>query len=278
MSMPVVVRKVWQHNLDEEVSAILRALPDYPFVAMDTSFPGRVFTSQILTPYQLMKLNVESTKLIQLGIALCDVNGNLAICDANDEKSCCCWEFNFRGFDQHIQFYNKESIELLNRQEIDFQKNRDMGIDPSVFRKLMSKCDLLHNSQISWFTFDSAYDFGYFVRLLRYKENLPLYVGDFLLLVEDYFGGAVFDIKHMIKYCDGLFGGLERVAKTLGVYRVVGKSHQAGSNSLLTLQTFMKLKQVYFNGRSTFAGRFQVCYSRLTRNRKHQLMFFGIEK
>ena len=93
-----------------------------------------------------MKLNVESIKLIQLGIALCDVNDNLAIWDANDEKSCCCWEFNFRSFDQHIQFYNKESIELLNRQEIDFHNNRDMGIDPFVFQKQMLNCDLLYNS------------------------------------------------------------------------------------------------------------------------------------
>ena len=98
--------------------------------------------------------------------------------------------------------------------------------------------------------FDSAYDFGYFVRLLPYQQNLLHYVSDFLLLVDDYFGGAVFDIKHMIKYCDGLYEGLERVAKTLRVYRVVGNSHHAGSNSLLTLQTSMKLKQMYFNGRS----------------------------
>lgn len=71
-----------------------------------------------------------------------------------------------------------------------------------------------------------------------------------MLLVKDYFGGAVFDVKHMIKYYNGLYGGLERVANILGVYRVARKSHQTGSNSLLTLQTFMKLKEVYFNGRS----------------------------
>ncbi|KAE8036956.1 hypothetical protein FH972_009587 [Carpinus fangiana] len=124
MTPPVIVRKVWQHNLDEE----------------------------------LMKLNVESTKL-----ALRDVNSNLTICDASGEKSCCCWEFNFKGFDQHIEFYNKESIALLNRQGIDFHKNRDMGIDPFVFQELMLNCDLLYNSRISWFTFDTAYDFGYFI-------------------------------------------------------------------------------------------------------------------
>lgn len=40
------------------------------------------------------------------------------------------------------------------------------------------------------------------------------------------------------------------VAKTLGLDRVAGSIHGAGSDSLLMLQTFMKLNGMYFNGHS----------------------------
>ncbi|KAE8036955.1 hypothetical protein FH972_009586 [Carpinus fangiana] len=207
---------------------------------MDTNFLGRVFASQILSPYQLMKLNDDSTKIIQVGLARCDANGNLALCADNGVESCCCWEFNFWGFFQGVHLYNTKSIECSHTKSIELL----------IFRKV------LINSRINWVTFDGAYDFGYLFKMLLgvtklgYEETLPHHLSDFMDLVKDFFGDLVFDVKHMIKYCDGLYGGLERVAKTLGVYRVIGKSHQAGSNSLLTLQTFMKLMQVYFNGRS----------------------------
>jgi CCR4-NOT transcription complex subunit 7/8 len=239
MALPVIVREVWQHNLEEEVHAIMRALPHHRFVAMDTEFPGHVFASQQLSPYQLMKVNVDATNIIQLGIALCDANG----------ESSRFWEFNFRDFDDRIASRNTESIELLKRQGIDFNKNRLMGIDSLDFARLILKCGLLRNSRITWVTFHGGYDFGYFIRILIRRRELPRDLSVFMNLLKYFFGVNVFDVKQMIKSCDGLFGGLERVAKALGVHRAAGKSHQAGSDSLLTLQTFMKLKDVYFNGR-----------------------------
>ena len=34
------VREVWQDNLDEEMEIIRGMVDDYPFLAMDTEFPG----------------------------------------------------------------------------------------------------------------------------------------------------------------------------------------------------------------------------------------------
>ncbi|CAL9781197.1 unnamed protein product, partial [Musa acuminata subsp. burmannicoides] len=55
------------------------------------------------------------------------------------------------------------------------------------------------------------------------------------------------DLKHMMRGCKGLSGGLEKVASTLGVPRQAGKSHQAGSDSLVTCQVYLKMKQRFFD-------------------------------
>ncbi|KAF7835550.1 putative CCR4-associated factor 1-like protein 11 [Senna tora] len=90
-----------------------------------------------------------------------------------------------------------------------------------------------------------SHDFGYLMKILIGRE-LPYHLHEFNSLVVHYFGPRIYDMKHMMKFCNGLYGGLESLAKTLKVDRVTGKSHQAGSNSRLTLETFMKLKDVYF--------------------------------
>ena len=52
----------------------------------------------------------------------------------------------------------------------------------------------------------------------------------------------MYDVKHMIKFRDGVYGGLNTVAALLKVERI-GTCHQAGSDSLLTCSVFMKLKE-----------------------------------
>lgn len=57
----------------------------------------------------------------------------------------------------------------------------------------------------------------------------------------------VYDIKYLMKFCDNLHGGLSKLAETLDVARI-GPQHQAGSDSLLTSATFLKLADTFFSG------------------------------
>jgi CCR4-NOT transcription complex subunit 7/8 len=250
---PITVREVWQHNLEHEFSEIARVLPQHRFVALDTEFPGHVFPVTCrnrtqLSPaenYLSMKRNVDSTKIIQLGLSLCDASGD----------SCYVWQFNFKDFSKENDLFNPDSIALLERQGIDFQKNREKGVDSVDFARLIKQIGLLRNRTITWSTFHGAYDFGYLIKILMGRE-LPIDLMGFMGLVVHFFWYRVFDIKNMIRLCDGLYGGLESVAKALGVDRVAGSSHQAGSDSLLTLHTVMKLKDGRFFGK--FLSEFQL--------------------
>lgn len=56
---------------------------------------------------------------------------------------------------------------------------------------------------------------------------------------------SVYDIKYLMKFCDNLHGGLNKLAELLDVARI-GPQHQAGSDSLLTSATFMKLAEKHF--------------------------------
>ncbi|KAI8564568.1 hypothetical protein RHMOL_Rhmol03G0190900 [Rhododendron molle] len=252
LKKPVMIREVWARNLEDELFLIDHILPCYPYIAMDTEFPGTIYSPAIekhqlshLSPdqnYSVMKANVDALKLIQLGLTLSDSGGNLP-----GTHCSYVWEFNFRDFNMDVDSHNPDSIALLKQQGIDFQRNMKYGIDSARFGRLVLGSRIL-SPMVNWITFHGAYDFGFLLKILtgrRLPEDLSMFMG----LVNTYFGGAVYDMKHMMRNCDGLYGGLERVAKTLGVDRVAGKSHQAGSDSLLIMQTLVKLIASYFGGK-----------------------------
>ncbi|PIA46072.1 hypothetical protein AQUCO_01600386v1 [Aquilegia coerulea] len=230
----IEIRKVWAHNIVGEFNLITSLLPQLPFISFDTEFPGTVYPPQNLhlpssELYESVKKNVNATNIIQIGITL------------SNGKTHYVWEFNFKDFNlSRGDLHNPDSINMLRDQGIDFEKNAQEGIASEKFIYLMLCSGLLRNSKVTWVGFHTSYDFGYLIKMLN-GGKLPDHLKEFVHAVRWNFGGRVYDIKHMMKECEGLYGGLERVAKVLGVERTSGKCHEAGSDSLLTLQTFFKM-------------------------------------
>ncbi|XP_034888835.1 probable CCR4-associated factor 1 homolog 11 [Populus alba] len=249
-SKPVHLREVWADNLVYEFFLIKEAISRFPLVALDTEFPGTIFqlnrdksSLSHATPYEnycLMKWNVDLLKIIQLGMTLSDSHGNLPSFGTEFHYA---WQFNFRDFNIKHDHHNEESIELLERQGIDLKKNREKGIDSLDFGRLILSSGLVsNNSSITWITFHGAYDFGFLIKILT-KRELPSDMRSFLGMMRFFFGVRVYDTKFVMGCISGLHGGLERVALLLGVERIRGRRHQAGSDSLLTLQTFVRFKE-----------------------------------
>ncbi|KAI3419526.1 uncharacterized protein J3R85_013027 [Psidium guajava] len=249
-SKPILIRTVISSNLEFEFGLIRSVVDRYPIISMDTEFPGTVIRpgpgGRPLPPesnYGLLKANVDRMHMIQIGVTLSDGEGNLPDFGT---KYVYIWEFNFRDFDVARDAQNPDSVAMLRNQGINFEMNRLMGAESVRFGELLMSSGLVCNDEVSWVTFHCAYDFGYLVKTLT-QRDLPDRLEEFLNLVRIYFGPKVFDVKHLIRFCENLYGGLDRVCTALGVERIVGQSHQAGSDSLLTLHAFHKIRKVHFS-------------------------------
>ena len=208
---------------------------------MDTEFPGVVarpigeFKSSSDYQYQLLRCNVDLLKIIQLGVTFMDDKGNLP-------DGITTWQFNFK-FNLTEDMYAEDSVDLLQNSGIQFEKHEQEGIDPMHFAEMMLVSGLVLMDNVKWLSFHSGYDFGYLINLLT-SQNLPKSEGEFFELLKTYFPN-VYDVKYLMKSCKNLKGGLQEVANELEVRRV-GPQHQAGSDALLTGQTFFRMKEMFF--------------------------------
>ena len=229
------IKEVYDDNFVEEIKNIGTLLEEYNYIGMDTEYPGIVYCVQNISKdfyFKTLKMNVDSLKIIQLGITLTNSKGEFP---KNNKYHT--WQFNFE-FDKNIDKITQSSLNLLEQCGIDFNKLKKKGIKHKLFAEYFMISGLVLNPDITWISFHGCYDFGYLLKLLI-NTNLPDSEKDFLDLLDIYFINY-YDIKTMVKRKDNLRVGLNKLAQSLEVLRE-GKTHQAGSDSVVTIDVYFKL-------------------------------------
>ena len=166
----------------------------------DTEFPGVVarpigsFKSSSDFHYQTLRCNVDLLKIIQIGLTLCNEEGQLA-------PGICTFQFNFKFSlkcatarlllatapplprrqrrarpSQHAltcpvllrsdDMYSQDSINLLERSGLNFAEHEERGIDPIYFSELLISSGIVLCDDVKWISFHSGYDFGYLLKVL----------------------------------------------------------------------------------------------------------------
>ena len=227
------IKEVYIDNFIQEIKNISKYLSQYPFVGMDTEFPGVIYPCPVASfdyYYQYIKVNVDKLKLIQLGITLTNDKGEYP-------QGICTWQFNLY-FDCDKDEHSSDSITMLYNSGIDFKLLKNKGIPHSLFAEYLIVSGLVLNEKITWICFNGSSDFAY---LLKYLINdiLPEEEKEFIELKNLYFPN-IYDVKYLVNDSEIYKGGLNKLAKELDVERS-GEIHQAGSDSQVTSDVFFRL-------------------------------------
>ena len=227
------IMEVYEDNFIEQIKYIGDLLDEYNYIGMDTEFPGTVFHVENMTEdfyYKSLKKNVDKLKLIQLGITLTNDKGEYP-----NNSPYHTWQFNLE-FDKDTELYKDESMDMLKKCGINFDKLKKKGIKHNFMVS-----NLVLNPDVHWVSFHGSYDFGYLLKLLI-NSDLPQTEDEFVNKLNLYFINF-YDIRVMVKDNDNLFKkSLKRLAEMLEVRRE-GQEHQAGSDSMVTIDVFFKLKK-----------------------------------
>jgi len=182
-----------------------------------------------------MRCNVELLKVIQIGLTLCDGDGNLA-------PEPCTWQFNFR-FDLNEDMYTPDAIELLRLANVDFARHEEIGVEPDDFAELLITSGLVLTDETTWISYASQNDFGYLLKVLT-AAPLPAVESEFHDLLAIWFP-RLYDVKYIVRSIRLTKGGLQELADEFQITRT-GPAHQAGSDSLMTAAVFFKIREAYF--------------------------------
>ena len=230
------IKDVYEDNFEEAFKEINSIKKEYNYIGMDTEFPGVVSFLKNITKdfyYKNMKNNVNSTKLIQLGITLTNNKGEFP-----EKYKYHTWQFNFR-FDQEKDKFSQESLDLLKHNGINFEKLKKNGIKQEDFAQKLLSSGLVLNPHIHWVCYQGSYDFAYLLRLLI-NDNLPESEDEFMKSINIFFP-TFSDVRMMIRDNENLFhGGLSKLIMNLDIERK-GINHQAGSDAIATIEAYHKL-------------------------------------
>eukprot|EP01084_Bolivina_argentea_P275920 470651_1 len=211
------IENVWAHNLIESMVKIEQIIEDYPFVALDTEFPGVVarpvdtFRHWLGYAYRLVAQNVNMLKLIQLGLTFYNEKGE------TPSNGISTWQFNFK-FNIISDMYAPDSIELLQNSGINFTELAANGIDHNVFAEYITMSGLVLNEDIRWIVFHGCYDFAYLIKTLCVRD-LPKSEKDFFWFLNKYFP-YIYDIKVLVRNVHSIKGGgLEKLVNSLNLKR-----------------------------------------------------------
>lgn len=230
------------------------------------------FPSKADYHYQCLRCNVDLLKLIQLGITLFSVEGDLPPTQADSSLGSagynnalipapCTWTFNFQ-FSIDEDMYSQDSIDMLQKAGVDFTKCKEIGIDPKEFGSLLITSGLVLDPDVSWLSFHSGYDFGYLMKMMM-RAQLPPDEDEYLRLVRLWFP-RIYDIKFLFRHAQrqlakGVIGtqaaniinslgqrsGLQDIADELDCQRE-GRPHTAGSDAWLTGLVFWAIRHKIF--------------------------------
>eukprot|EP01084_Bolivina_argentea_P243670 408441_1 len=236
---------VWSSNLKEAMRQIQIIIEKYPYIAVDTEFPGVVsrlkyscnYPDWTRPGYKLVADNVNRLKLIQVGLAFYNEKGETP-------SPYSTYQFNFE-FNISRDMFATDSIVLLINSGIDFNKLNKCGIQHNKFAEIFTMSGLVLNDDVTWICFHGSYDFAYLVKTLCCK-NLPIKESDFLHYLQIYFP-SIYDLKILLNNIHSIkAGGLQALANILNIKRI-GQTHMAGSDSLLTGDVFFKFRELYFD-------------------------------
>ena len=244
--------EVYKDNFVQEMKNLISLLDEYNYIGMDTEFPGIVYSVSSITEdfyFKTMQLNVDSLKLIQLGLTLSNSKGEYP-------KPYHTWQFNFE-FDYIKDKSSQSSMNLLISSGLNFNKMKTNGINHKIFSEHFKNSGLVLNPRINWISFHGSYDFAYLLSNLL-GNALPEKEDEFTKLLGCYFPNH-YDIRILVKEKNNLQGGLNKLAGYLDVVRE-GKIHQAGSDSLVTIDVFWKLIKTGFISKEELAENKNILY------------------
>jgi CCR4-NOT transcription complex subunit 7/8 len=246
------IMEVYKDNFVQEMKNLISLLDEYNYIGMDTEFPGIVYSVSSITDdfyFKTMQLNVDSLKLIQLGLTLSNSKGEYP-------KPYHTWQFNFE-FDYIKDKSSQSSMNLLISSGLNFNKMKTNGINHKIFSEHFKNSGLVLNPRINWISFHGSYDFAYLLSNLL-GNSLPKKEDEFTNLLGCYFPNH-YDIRILVKEKNNLQGGLNKLAGYLDVVRE-GKIHQAGSDSLVTIDVFWKLIKTGFISKEELAENKNILY------------------